>query len=147
VPLRSKTSISDLRKRPDRLGAVEGLPDVLGVAGMKLVTDCFLRETDPYGRPWKPLKYRRGRILRKTGRMYNSRTYTAGAQRVRIEITAAYSKAHQDPQDRTSSKGKTWRLPRREMVPDERGLPPAWERVLHRDTVTYLAKVSAGKRT
>lgn len=145
MPLRSRTSIGDLRKRLDKLGKVEGLPAVLGVTGMKLVTDCFLTETDPYRKKWRPLKYRRGRILRKTGRMYNSRAFHASGRRVRIEITAQYSAAHQDPHARTSSKGKAWSLPKRAMVPDERGLPAHWNVVLHRDTTTYLAKVSGGR--
>lgn len=34
----------------------------------------FRNEQDPSGTPWLPLKYRRGKIMRKTGRMANAFT-------------------------------------------------------------------------
>jgi phage gpG-like protein len=152
MPSRSSTKISDLRKRLNALGAAPSLPDVLGVAGLKLIADGFLAERDPYGAAWEPLKYRQGKILRKTGRMFNSRTYSATARRVTLAITAKYSIYHQDPKPRKPRSGRrsfsrgrrTWQLPKRTMVPDERGLPAAWDAVFQRETTAYLNRVAAG---
>ncbi len=172
------TNITDLRNRLDKLQEVQDLPNILGVAALKLVSDCFLRETDPYGVAWKPLSYRRGRILRKTSRMFNSRSFDATPNRVRVAITARYSIYHQNGAElghragryspvtaggkfmsrakaSASKSRKTGvrfipghgggRLEKRAMVPDERGLPPAWDTVLQRDTTDYLRRLSKGQ--
>jgi phage gpG-like protein len=143
-----------LRKRLDALQHLEGLPDVLGVAAVKLVADGFRREKDPYGNPWEGLRYRKGKILRRTGRMFNSTAYAASPRRVTVAITARYSIYHQKGtaprRRRTASlalaraglRGGDGSIPARPMVPDDRGLPPAWEQVLQRDTTAFLRRLS-----
>lgn len=151
MPARGQ-GFTPLRKRLNQLQHLKELPDILGVAGVKLVADCFREERDPYGRAWRGLSYRNGRILRKTSRMFNSTAYSASPSRVRVSVTAWYSIIHQEgarvrrpktPRRRSSrAVQRVGEIPKRAMVPDGRGLPAEWNRVLQRDTTDYLRRIS-----
>ena len=155
MPARGATKITDLRKRLAGLQHLDGLPDILGAAAVKLVADGFRKQSDPYGNAWEPLRYRRGQILRKSNRMFNSTAYDATPRRVRVAITAWYSIIHQEGakarrrrmvglalRSRGLTGGGDGSITARPMVPDDRGLPPAWERVFQKDTTDYLRRLS-----
>lgn len=99
------------------------LAQTMGVAGLKQASDSFARSRDPYGRPWRPLKYRRGKPLLKTGRMRGSMSIGPRPRGFEIVITADYASFHQ---------GGTSRIPRRQILPeqDTGGLGPLWTKAL-----------------
>lgn len=55
----------------------------------------FRESRDPYGRPWAPLKYRKGKPLLKTARMRNSFTVRITPTGFRIGTNVAYAEFHQ----------------------------------------------------
>jgi len=71
------------------------LSQVLAAAAGKLINDGFRDSVDPYGRPWAPLKYRKGQPLLKTGRGRASFTSRPLANGFRIDATARYMIFHQ----------------------------------------------------
>jgi phage gpG-like protein len=57
----------------------------------------FRNESDPYGEPWAPLKRRKGRILRDTGRLANSFARTSvSSTGFRVETNVDYAGVHQN---------------------------------------------------
>jgi phage gpG-like protein len=87
----------------------------ISAAGMKLVADEFKTETDPYGKPWAPLKRERTRnrrarlravaagrkakgqkILQDTGRMKNSVGAAPRGFTARLTIPTWYAAVHQN---------------------------------------------------
>ena len=87
----------------------------ISAAGMKLVADEFGTETDPYGKPWAPLKKERTRnrqarlravaagrkakgqkILQDTGRMKNSVGAAPRGFTARLVIPTWYAAVHQN---------------------------------------------------
>ena len=87
----------------------------ISAAGMKLVADEFKTETDPYGKPWAPLKRERTRdrrarlravaagrkvkgqkILQKSGRMKNSVGAAPRGFTARLTIPTWYAAVHQN---------------------------------------------------
>lgn len=89
---------------------------------IKLLADEFRGSRDPYGRPWKPLKYRVGKPLLDTGRLraaaVGQQANQASGALVRVVIPVSYASYHQDG---------TRRIPRRQIVPDRAGgLGPIW---------------------
>lgn len=68
----------------------------VAVTTVELVGQEFDQGRDPYGAPWLPLKYRKGKPLQDTTRMQRSRTAQADGSNVRITVTASYAKYHQD---------------------------------------------------
>jgi phage gpG-like protein len=67
----------------------------LGAATVKLVADGFIGERDPYGVPWEDLKYRDGKILRKSGAMAASVNAQPTTEGFRLSIPKAYAPVHQ----------------------------------------------------
>lgn len=70
-----------------------------------LVQMGFRNEKDPDGNPWKPLKSRKGMILRKTGRMANSFTseatptgFRVGSNDEKVIFHQEGTKGHQESQ-------------------------------------------------
>lgn len=110
---------------------------VVAATLLKDVQDGFNRSRDPYQEPWKKLRYRQGKPLQKTGRMYRSTAARAlpggGAE---VGVTADYAIYHQDGTRRRQSvrhstgAGDYVRggIDKRAMVPDDRGLPDKWGR-------------------
>ena len=115
---------------------------VLGAAALKQVQDGFNASRDPYGDRWQPLRYRRGKPLQKSGRLYRSAaTQPLPRGGTEVGLTASYAGYHQDgapPRARKdgsrrseSPKGGPSGIQARPMVPDDdRGLPDKWGRAL-----------------
>lgn len=55
----------------------------------------FVDSEDPYGRPWKPLKFRRGQPLRDTSQLMNSITHRATKDEVEVGTGLRYAHVHQ----------------------------------------------------
>jgi len=55
----------------------------------------FRQGVDPDGKPWAPLKFRRGQILRLTGRLANSFTATVTSNGFRVGTNVEYAHFHQ----------------------------------------------------
>ena len=77
----------------------------------------FRAQQDPSGKPWKPLKSRKGMILRKTSRMANSFTARPTDSGFVIGSNVTYSPFHQDG---------TRRMAKRMMLPGDQKLTPKW---------------------
>lgn len=95
-----------------------GMNKSLGAELVALVKRGFRTSTDPYGRPWAPLKQRSGKPLLRTARLRNSWMWSAGTDSGQITITnnVQYAAFHQDG---------TARMVQRQMFP-EADLPPLW---------------------
>lgn len=90
-------ALSKLAAKVDltRGGRLE-LNAALGEELIRLVRLGFRRESDPYGTPWKPLKYRSGRILQDTGRLRNGwKRSRVTPDEVRISPSVDYAVYHQ----------------------------------------------------
>jgi phage virion morphogenesis protein len=83
--------IADLRSPAFRAR----LAQQLGEEARTQVADCFREERDPYGRAWEPLKYRKGKILRDTGRMAAAVAVQQTGNGFRIDIPVKYAPVHQ----------------------------------------------------
>jgi phage gpG-like protein len=66
-------------------------------AELLLVDECFAKEQDPYGKPWKPLSYRKGRILDKTGRLKTSFRIVVNTRGFGVMTPVYYARFHQGP--------------------------------------------------
>lgn len=103
----------------------------------------FQNSTDPYGRPWKPLKSRTGKPLSDSGLLENSFSYKVEGNSVVVGTNRTYAPVHQygatirpkggDPKDRLRFLvngrpvfAKEVTIPPREMLPLN-GLPSDWE--------------------
>lgn len=86
---------------------------------LELAQEGFAAAVDPYGRAWKPLKYRQGEPLRDTGRLFNSLTLRSSSVSFSLLSNVAYAEFHQEG---------TKAIPRRPYFPDGRGLPRKWAR-------------------
>lgn len=86
---------------------------------LELAQEGFVAAMDPYGRAWKPLKYRSGQPLRDTGRLFNSLTVRSSSVSFSLLSNVAYSEFHQEG---------TKHIPRRPYFPDGRGIPSRWSR-------------------
>jgi hypothetical protein len=102
-----------------------------------LIKEGFRKETDPYGRKWKPKQANDGRktlsgeTSRLKGGWHVKRTRQGGFTVAPSVVYAAY---HQAPR-----RGRNGRLkrPRRMMVPSgERGMPNAWNKQLREVALT-----------
>lgn len=74
------------------------LEPVLAAIGRQVKTHVqlgFVQGVDPYGRPWAPLKVRRGQPLRDTGRLMNSIDYALEADAVEVGTNVRYAPTHQ----------------------------------------------------
>ena len=79
-----------------RLGEQPG--PVLHALGRLLKTRVqlgFQAGRDPYGNAWLPLRSRRGRPLRDTGRLMNSITYQVQGETLTVGTNVAYAPTHQ----------------------------------------------------
>lgn len=71
-----------------------GLTTQLAEEARDLVVKSLDTSIDPYGKPYAPLKHRRGRPLEKTGLLRNSITYTASSSGFRLFTNVFYAKWH-----------------------------------------------------
>jgi phage gpG-like protein len=79
--------VTKLRARMNRAAAGEAL---------SLVQRGFREGVDPEGKPWAPLKSRKGKILRDTGRLANSFTSQPTEHGFRVGTSVSYAVYHQE---------------------------------------------------
>lgn len=106
----------------------DALSRALTAEAISLTQAGFAGQHSPYDEAWAPLKRRAGMILQDTGRLRGSVTASSSRTEVRIRATAAYGAFHQYG---------TSRMPKREFLPREGELPPAW-RAPFEDATTEL---------
>jgi len=103
------------------------------------IQEGFQSGTDPTGRPWAPLKSRRGQPLRDKGHLMNSIDYNVEGNSVEVGTNRAYAPVHQFGAKIEAKAGKVLRffvegrpvfvkrvtIPARPFLPTER-LPEEW---------------------
>lgn len=172
----SGPTLADLRRRFEVVQAAQFravLAQNLGEEARTQVANGFRAQRDPYGNPWAPLKRRKGKILRKTGRMAASVAVAPASSGFQLEITADYAPHHQygtKPSQRAArgakqnAKGRFVKasrsgyllrikahtnpgIPQRQMVPmaSTGGLGPIWSAAFDRVTAKMLRE-AFGKR-
>lgn len=134
----------------------EGL-DAIGRVLKAKVQLGFHTGTDPYGRPWAPLKSRSGQPLRDKGHLMNSYDYQVEGNSVVLGTNLMYAPTHQfgatikpkggDPKSRLFFLvngrpvfAREVKIPPREMLPLD-GLPADWDA----DIADAVGKVIADK--
>jgi len=145
--------IDGLKKLADRVrqlttaGFRTELAQVLGAAAKKQVADEFLQSRDPYGKPWEPLAWRKGKPLLDTGRMRNSVAVESRPNGFKLSIATVYAPIHQaGARVRAArvarSRGKVGRIPQRQMVPEAStgGLGPIWLAAFNREAESLLRR-------
>ena len=101
----------------------------LAAETLTLVREGFELERDPYGRKWRPLKYREGQTLRKTSRMANSLSVRHAGAGFTLNTAVTYAGYHQIG---------TRFIPRRPFFPDGRGLPRGWRKHIEAEATEVL---------
>lgn len=110
------------------------LNDLLGQEAMRLIEREFDNSKDPYGKPWKPLKKRRGQILVNTGYMVNSRTYRANSLGFMVVFPVIYARRHNFGFEQT---------PQRMFVPPSDNLGPTWIAAFEAVAAEYISEAFA----
>ncbi len=90
----------------------------MGEEGVSLIQLGFSSGTDPYGATWRPLKYRQGQPLRKTGALQ-------GSAKLIYSDETMFSVAVVDWKAPFHQFGTKRGIPQRKMVPDV-DLPAFW---------------------
>lgn len=126
--------------------AFETVKKNLAEETVDLVRGTFEKSSDPYGERWEPLKVRSGKPLEDTGGLKGSYHPQITADGFSVGSGKDYAGYHQDgtgvygrhKSKIRPEKAKALRIPgvgfrasvkgtpARKMVPDDRGLPPAW---------------------
>ena len=101
---------------------------ILGIKAEQLIVAGFQNSTDPYGEPWKPLKYRTGQPLVDTGVLRRSFGVSPTGGYVDVVSGVKYGIYHQ--------KGDG--VPQRKIVPDD-GVPKKWEQQMYRAISNWLS--------
>jgi len=120
----------------------------VSAGSMKLVADEFQTSTDPYGKPWAPLKRWRPRdikaarkrarkglkvrgpvVLVHTGRMRGSVGASPSGQVAKVVVPTWYARFHQE--------GGRF-LPRRQILPDNDRLPEKWGDMVEKETRGFM---------
>ena len=71
--------------------------ELIGAKAWKeVVQNNFANEKNKNGSKWKPLKYRKGRPLRDTSRLWNSIKWAASKFQAKVFTNVGYAKYHQD---------------------------------------------------
>lgn len=109
------------------------IADDMSDVALGLVAEGFGRQSDPYGRRWKPKRRADGRptLRGKTGKLVQWRKAFVNQHGYRITSQAPYAKFHQSG---------TTRMVARKMTPDTgRPLPQRWVKALREP---YLARMN-----
>jgi len=118
-------SFKELRELSKRLGDLtkgDALQQIANAAANESLTQLnlgFRASRDPYGNPWRPLKYRQGQPLRDTRRMQSAWDKQVTARGFRLFNRTPYTRFHQyGTQGRNTRAGKrVGAIPARPMVP------------------------------
>ena len=81
-------------KMKDRAKMPKHAMDVIGAKAWKDVLNSFSIEQNEDGQKWKPLKYRKGKPLRDTGRLRSSIRWAANKEEARVFTKVKYAKYH-----------------------------------------------------
>src|SRR5512138_951587 len=122
----------------------------VSAGGVKLVADEFRTSTDPYGKPWAPLKQWRARdkraarrrakqgkpvrgpkVLINTGRMRASTGASPIGKTAKIVVPTWYSRFHQ-----TGTRNMVQRI----ILPYNERLPPGWESMIDKTARLFLSQ-------
>jgi len=141
-----------------RLLALGERPDpILDAIGRQLKTNVqlgFIASTDPYGRPWAPLKIRQGQPLRDKGHLMNSIDYRVDGNAVEVGTNREHVHVHQYGATIKANGGKllvfrgpdgglrfakSVTIPARPFLPLD-GLPQAWRD----DVLDVLSEATRG---
>ena len=145
----------DLSALPQKLARIQAnqLTHSLGLTALRLLTEGFENESDPYGRPWKKPIARQGQTLSDTGQLRNSWRATNTPQTVRLKNATVYAAIHQFggsivPKRVKALKfklGNRWvtsrrvKMPRRPMLPiQSKGLGNTWKKAFRDECQAYL---------
>jgi phage gpG-like protein len=91
-------------------GPITKISVAVSEEALALVRRGFRAEQDPYGNAWAPLKHRKGKILRDTGRMANGFTRVrATATGFTLANNTDYASVHQHGASYTAGAGSTSR--------------------------------------
>ena len=122
----AKGAWKELRKLIQGMEALRGAAFIrevnsqLAEVGISYIQECFVLGRDPYGRKWKPLKYREGQILRDTGNLMDSIRKSHSAQGFEIYTPVVYAAVH-------NYGYKPRNIPKRQYVPSVgEGMPRRW---------------------
>jgi phage gpG-like protein len=135
----------------------------MGVAAMKQLADEFQQSRDPYGKPWAPLKLRRGKPLLATGRLRASAALLPRPGGFEIVMSAEYARTHQEGRSnirpvrakllswkvRGSGKryfAKSVTVPQRMMLPAANNLGPYWSAALNAEAERRVRELFSGGR-
>ncbi len=144
--------LSALPRKLDRIKASE-LTHSLGLTALRLLTEGFENESDPYGRPWKKPIARQGQTLSDTGQLRNSWRVASTPTIVRLKNATVYAAIHQFggaiiPKRAKALKfklGNRWvtsrrvKMPRRPMLPlQSKGLGNTWKKAFRDECQAYL---------
>jgi phage gpG-like protein len=145
---------AQLVKTAGEPGFEHALSRGLGAASLKLFSDGFRKSRDPYGKPWKPLKFRKGKPLLDTGRMRASAAIIMRPRGFELHVTANYASTHQYGKKNirplrarflvfSVGRGRRKKLffarkvtvPRRQMLPEKKtgGLGPIWQEAFRKE--------------
>jgi phage gpG-like protein len=121
---------------------------VLAAGALKEVSDSFRYSRDPYGKPWRPLAWRKGQPLLDTGRMRASVfPIRISPDGFGIRIGATYAAYHQSgartrkPARGRPSRARVGSVPQRMMVPEGgQGIGPIWFRTFARDAGKVITR-------
>jgi hypothetical protein len=140
-----------LRKLESELADTEGLKRRVSVnlaeETVDLIKQEFVDQKNPYGDPWAPKKAKDGRntLSGPTGRLKGGwKPVRVDQDGYEISPSVNYAIFHQDPQPR-KRKNQEFVGPmrlnqeRREMVPDERGVPRAWSDAFEETALEVIA--------
>ena len=102
---------------------------ILGIKAEQLIVAGFQNSTDPYDKPWKPLKYRAGQPLVDTGLLRRSFGVSPTGGYVDVVSGIKYGIYHQEG---------SGNLPQRKIVPDK-GIPKKWEQQMYKAISNWLS--------
>jgi phage gpG-like protein len=134
----------------------------MGVAALKQLMDEFRESRDPYGKPWAPLKMRKGKPLLATGRMRASCTVVPRDRGFAIIIGAAYAATHQYGHANikpTNKRALSWKVrgsskrffaksvsvPQRMMIPPVDNLGPLWDGAIRKEAELRVKALFSGR--
>jgi phage gpG-like protein len=103
----------------------------VGVATVGLVRRGFNESTDPFGKPWAPLKYRQGKPLIDRGILMASFTYRVGGPTVRIGTVVPYASIH--------NTGGVTKFPERQRKPPQK----PWVFTTHGGQTVFTYRIAA----
>jgi phage gpG-like protein len=123
----------------------------IGQSLSALVRKQFETSTDPYGRPWEPLKSRDGKPLYNTGGLANSVRFTVGRDSVEVGVGFPWIRTHQfgatiypkrASRLRFLIRGKTVfarkvTIPTRPVLPLQ-GLPNSWKAAIENEAARII---------